>query len=98
MTPEEEARCYREMDVVSQGVARLFRHHRFLGHLVKEFSQSLYGGRLLYHDFLKPVGRACLSLMAEVDRRAPVVTDPHRECLCVSVLPERWLPEMFSHS
>ena len=71
MTPAEEARFYAEMDVVSEAVTRLFKNHRFLGHLVKEFSQSLYGGRLLYHDFLKPLGRACLSLMAEVDRRAP---------------------------
>ena len=44
---------------------------RFLGHLVKEFSQSLYGGRVMYHAFLKPLTRNALSLMAEVDRRAP---------------------------
>lgn len=76
MTPEEEARAYGEMDAVSGAVTGLFRRHRFLGHLVKEFSQSLYGGRLLYHDFLKPLGRACLSLMAEVDRRVTEAVDP----------------------
>ena len=44
---------------------------RFLGHLVREFSQGLYTGRVMYHAFLRPLSRNALSLMADVDRRAP---------------------------
>ena len=35
LTPAEHAVFYTEMDIVGEIMMRLFKHHRFLGHLVK---------------------------------------------------------------
>ena len=53
--------------------------------VLQEFSQSLYGGRLMYEAFLKPVAKNCLSLMADVDR-------------CAHALPAMSLPWCQTHT
>lgn len=69
MTPAEEMRHFAEMDPVGEGLARLFRRHGFLARLLHAAAQSALCGRVLFHAFLQPLARNCLSLMAPNDRR-----------------------------